>query len=136
MLGKEVSMPLGIAPSAMQKMAHEDGEIGTATDPIRFLQIEALPSVVKAVRDRLEVYLDSGVRTGTDVIKALALGAKGVFVGRPALWGLAYNGTDGVSKMLNIFKTEINRTLALMGHSSVYTLRPQDVIRQERYGLL
>ncbi|XP_077490964.1 2-Hydroxyacid oxidase 1-like [Amblyomma americanum] len=98
--------------------------------------IEALASVVKAVRDRLEVYLDSGVRTGTDVIKALALGAKGVFVGRPALWGLAYNGTDGVSKMLNIFKTEINRTLALMGHSSVYTLRPQDVIRQERYGLL
>uniref|UniRef100_A0A023FM60 (S)-2-hydroxy-acid oxidase n=1 Tax=Amblyomma cajennense TaxID=34607 RepID=A0A023FM60_AMBCJ len=98
--------------------------------------IEALSSVVKAVRERLEVYLDGGVRTGTDVIKALALGAKAVFVGRPALWGLAYNGTDGVRKMLDIFRTEINRTLALMGHSSVFTLRPQDVIRQERYGLM
>ncbi|XP_077489772.1 uncharacterized protein LOC144100790 isoform X2 [Amblyomma americanum] len=76
--------------------------------------IEALPAVVNAVRGALEVYLDGGVRTGTDVIKALALGARGVFVGRPALWGLAYNGTDGVRKMLDIFLTEINRTLALM----------------------
>uniref|UniRef100_A0A023FZG4 (S)-2-hydroxy-acid oxidase n=1 Tax=Amblyomma parvum TaxID=251391 RepID=A0A023FZG4_AMBPA len=98
--------------------------------------IEALSAVVNAVRGGLEVYLDGGVRTGTDVVKALALGAKGVFVGRPALWGLAYNGTGGVRKMLDIFQTEINRTLALMGHSSVDTLRPQDVIRQERYGLM
>ncbi|CAN7995730.1 unnamed protein product, partial [Ixodes hexagonus] len=53
--------------------------------------IEALPEVVQAVRGRVEVYLDGGVRRGTDVIKALALGAKAVFVGRPALWGLAYD---------------------------------------------
>ncbi|EEC05199.1 (S)-2-hydroxy-acid oxidase, putative, partial [Ixodes scapularis] len=53
--------------------------------------IEALPEVVGAVRGRVEVYLDGGVRRGTDVVKALALGAKAVFVGRPVLWGLAYN---------------------------------------------
>ncbi|KAG0439857.1 hypothetical protein HPB47_016501, partial [Ixodes persulcatus] len=53
--------------------------------------IEVLPEIVRAVRGRVEVYLDGGVRRGTDVIKALGLGAKAVFVGRPALWGLAYN---------------------------------------------
>ncbi|CAN7978614.1 unnamed protein product, partial [Ixodes persulcatus] len=53
--------------------------------------IEVLPEIVKAVRGRVEVYVDGGVRRGTDVVKALALGAKTVFVGRPAFWGLAYN---------------------------------------------
>ncbi|KAM7294237.1 putative (S)-2-hydroxy-acid oxidase, partial [Ixodes scapularis] len=53
--------------------------------------IEALPEVVRAVRGRVEVYLDGGVRRGTDIIKALALGARAVFVARPTIWGLAYN---------------------------------------------
>ncbi|KAG0417690.1 hypothetical protein HPB47_005413 [Ixodes persulcatus] len=53
--------------------------------------IKALPDIVSAVRGRVEIYLDGGVRQGTDVVKALALGAKAVFIGRPALWGLAYN---------------------------------------------
>ncbi|CAN8030339.1 unnamed protein product, partial [Ixodes persulcatus] len=53
--------------------------------------IEVLPEVVSAVRGRIEVYIDGGVRHGTDVIKALAFGAKAVFVGRPTIWGLAYN---------------------------------------------
>ena len=53
------------------------------------LQIDALPEVVRAVRGRVEVYMDGGVRQGTDVLKALALGAKAVFVGRPVMWGLA-----------------------------------------------
>ncbi|XP_054931944.2 2-Hydroxyacid oxidase 1-like [Dermacentor andersoni] len=98
--------------------------------------IEALSAIMTAVGNKTEVYLDSGVRTGTDVLKALALGARAVFVGRPALWGLAYNGTVGVKKMLDIFRTELDRALALMGHSSVHTLRPQNLIRQEHYGLL
>ena len=53
-------------------------------------QIDALREVVEAVEGRVEVYLDGGVRQGTDVLKALALGAKAVFIGRPVLWGLAY----------------------------------------------
>ncbi|CAN7950054.1 unnamed protein product [Ixodes pacificus] len=53
--------------------------------------IEILPEIVNAVRGRIEIYIDGGVRRGTDVIKALALGAKAVFVGRPTLWALAYN---------------------------------------------
>ncbi|CAN7946084.1 unnamed protein product, partial [Ixodes hexagonus] len=53
--------------------------------------IEVLPEILSAVRGRVEVYLDGGVRRGTDVVKALAFGAKAVFVGRPVIWGLAYN---------------------------------------------
>ena len=57
---------------------------------IFYLQIDALGEVVEAVKGRVEVYLDGGVRQGTDVLKALALGAKAVFIGRPILWGLTY----------------------------------------------
>uniref|UniRef100_G3MPT4 (S)-2-hydroxy-acid oxidase n=1 Tax=Amblyomma maculatum TaxID=34609 RepID=G3MPT4_AMBMU len=98
--------------------------------------IEALPEIVAAVRGHIEVYLDSGVRTGTDVIKALALGARAVFVGRPALWGLAYNGQSGVMKMLDIFRTETDRALTLMGRRSVHDLQRRDVVRREYYGML
>ena len=58
------------------------------------IQIDALGEVVEAVEGRVEVYLDGGVRQGTDVLKALALGAKAVFIGRPVLWGLAYQVSD------------------------------------------
>ena len=54
-----------------------------------FFQIEVLPDIVRAVGHKVEVYLDGGIRSGTDVLKALALGAKMVFIGRPAIWGLA-----------------------------------------------
>ncbi|XP_040066042.1 hydroxyacid oxidase 1 [Ixodes scapularis] len=95
--------------------------------------IEALPEVVRAVRGRVEVYVDGGVRRGTDVVKALALGARAVFVGRPVLWGLAYNGQAGVSRMLEILREELDRALALMGCSSVDQLRPEMVVHQQYY---
>lgn len=70
---------------------------------------------MEAVQGKLEVYLDGGIREGTDVFKALALGAKMVFMGRPALWGLAHSGEDGVKKVLDIIKKEFDHTLALSG---------------------
>ncbi|XP_072143736.1 uncharacterized protein [Dermacentor andersoni] len=97
--------------------------------------IEALPEIVSAVGDRAEVYMDGGVRMGTDVIKALALGAKAVFVGRPALWALAYDGRRGVKMMLDVFRTELLRAMALMGRKSVRDLGRQDAVRQEYYWL-
>lgn len=93
--------------------------------------IEVLPGIVKAVRGRCEVYIDGGVRTGTDVVKALALGARAVFVGRPILWGLAYDGTNGVSKVLSIFKSELERTLALMGCASLTDIKRSMVIHKD-----
>ncbi|KAL1480761.1 hypothetical protein MTO96_050772, partial [Rhipicephalus appendiculatus] len=76
--------------------------------------IDALPEIVAAVGDKMEVYLDSGVRTGADVVKALALGARAVFVGRPVLWGLAYDGKQGVEKVLQILREELKRTMQLL----------------------
>ena len=77
--------------------------------------LEALPEVVEAVGDRAEVYLDGGVRRGTDVVMALALGARAVLVGRPALYGLAFGGSKGVEQVLEILREETENALALLG---------------------
>nr|CAD7432566.1 unnamed protein product [Timema monikensis] len=80
--------------------------------------IEALPEIVRAVEGRVEVYLDGGVRGGTDVFKSLALGARMVFMGRPPLWGLVHSGQEGVQDVLAIVKWEFDTTLALTGSYS------------------
>ncbi|XP_075526299.1 uncharacterized protein LOC142558015 [Dermacentor variabilis] len=77
--------------------------------------IDVLPEIVAAVGDKMEVYLDSGVQIGADVVKALALGARAVFVGRPVLWGLAYEGKQGVERVLHIFREELEYTMRLLG---------------------
>ena len=82
----------------------------------------ALPAIVDAVGDETEVLLDSGVRRGTDVVKALSLGARAVLVGRPWLWGAACGGADGVETVLRLLYEETDRTLALVGRPSVAEL--------------
>lgn len=73
------------------KLGHQFSiTVWSSTSPFIPLQLDVLPEIVEAVGGRAEVYLDGGVRRGTDVLKALALGAKAVFLGRPVLWGLAY----------------------------------------------
>ncbi len=84
--------------------------------------IDVLPEVVAAVGDKMEVLLDGGVRRGSDVIKALALGAKAVLIGRPYVWGLALGGQDGVSHVLEMLRAEMERTLQLMGCPSIHDL--------------
>lgn len=81
--------------------------------------IEALPEIVAAVAGQCEVYLDSGVRRGTDVLKSLALGARAVFVGRPVLWGLAVDGPQGAAKVLLMLKDELAWAMALCGRPTV-----------------
>ena len=81
--------------------------------------LDALPDIIAAVHGRAEVYMDGGIRRGTDVLKALALGAKAVFVGRPILWGLALGGADGVRAVLQHLRTEIELAMALAGRSDV-----------------
>jgi 4-hydroxymandelate oxidase len=76
---------------------------------------DALPEVLEAVGDQLEVIVDGGVRRGTDVLKALALGARAVMVGRPVLWGLAVDGADGATRVLEILLGEFDSALALSG---------------------
>ena len=77
--------------------------------------MEALPEVVEAVAGRCEVYVDGGVRRGTDVLKALALGARAVLLGRPILWGLAVNGEVGVHHVLQLLRAELELAMALAG---------------------
>jgi isopentenyl diphosphate isomerase/L-lactate dehydrogenase-like FMN-dependent dehydrogenase len=77
--------------------------------------LDALPAIVDAVGDRLEVLVDSGVRTGADVVKALALGARAVLVARPVIWGLAIDGADGVRAVLDHLRAELVRSMALCG---------------------
>ena len=84
--------------------------------------IDALPEIVEAVAGRCEVYLDGGIRRGTDVLKALALGARAVMVGRPIFWGLAVNGAEGVHHVLEILRAELELAMILSGHFSLDTI--------------
>lgn len=89
--------------------------------------IEVLPEIVKAVAGRCEIYLDGGVTRGTDAVKALALGARAVFVGRPVLWGLAHSGEEGVYHTMDLLKNEFHLAMQLMGCTSVAELKPSMV---------
>jgi lactate 2-monooxygenase len=84
--------------------------------------VEALPAIVDAAAGELAILLDSGVRGGADVFKALALGADAVLVGRPYVWGLALEGADGVATVLRMLLAELDLTLALSGQASIAQL--------------
>jgi isopentenyl diphosphate isomerase/L-lactate dehydrogenase-like FMN-dependent dehydrogenase len=86
--------------------------------------IRALPGVVEAVGGRARVLVDGGFRRGVDVVKALALGARAVLIGRPHLWGVACAGEDGVFWVLELLRREIDRALALGGWDGVAKLNP------------
>jgi pre-mycofactocin synthase len=90
--------------------------------------IRALPAIADAVGDQVEVLLDGGVRRGGDVVKALALGARAVLIGRAYLWGLAANGQAGVENVLDILRGGIDSALLGLGRGSVHELSPADVV--------
>ena len=91
--------------------------------------IEVLPAIAEAVDGRAELIIDGGVRRGTDVIKALALGARAVGLGRPILWGLAVDGERGVRQVLSILRKEIDVALGLSGLNRVTALDPEIIFR-------
>jgi 4-hydroxymandelate oxidase len=84
--------------------------------------IDALPGVVEAVGGRIPVLMDGGIRRGTDVVKALAFGARAVLIGRPYLWGLSVGGADGVHNVMGILRSEFQSAMALCGHTSLATI--------------
>jgi isopentenyl diphosphate isomerase/L-lactate dehydrogenase-like FMN-dependent dehydrogenase len=89
--------------------------------------IESLPEVVKAVDGAVEVFVDGGFRRGVDVVKALALGARAAMIGRPYLYGLAVDGEAGVGHVLEMLRTEIDQTMALLGCPTIAELNPSVV---------
>ena len=87
--------------------------------------IAALPAIVEAAAGAIPVLLDGGVRRGADVVKAVSLGAACCLIARPQLWGLAISGEAGVAHVIDIFRREIDRVMALMGASSIADLKPE-----------
>jgi 4-hydroxymandelate oxidase len=81
--------------------------------------IDVLEEVVSAVDGRAEVLVDGGIRRGTDIVKAIALGAKAVLVGRPVVWGLAIDGEQGVARVLEILRDELDLAMALCGATRI-----------------
>jgi len=92
--------------------------------------IDVLPSIREAVGPDVEIILDGGVQRGTDIVKALALGADSVGVGKPYLWGLAAGGEAGVTKAYDILKVELDRAMGLLGTGTV------DQLKKEGPGLI
>jgi lactate 2-monooxygenase len=98
-----------------------DGAIGS---------LQALPGVVRAVGERCEVLFDSGIRSGSDALKALALGARAVCLGRPYVWGLALGGEQGVIDVLRTFLADLDLNMALSGHASIDEVGPHTLAAQ------
>ncbi len=95
--------------------------------------IRALPSIAEAVGDQIEVLLDGGIRRGSDVVKAVALGARAVMIGRAYLWGLAANGQAGVENVLDLLRSGIESALLGLGHASIGDLTPDDLVIPEGF---
>lgn len=96
--------------------------------------LDALPDVVEAVNGRIPVHVDGGIRHGTDVFKALALGADFVWIGRPVLWGLAYGGQQGVELCLKLLSDEIKLCMGLAGTIQVKDISKEYLVRLDRSG--
>jgi L-lactate dehydrogenase (cytochrome) len=100
--------------------------------------IRVLPEIVDAVGHKTEVLMDGGIRSGQDVLKALALGAKGTFIGRPMLYGLGAGGQAGVTRVFDIIRKEADTTMALMGERDIRNIGPHniyanDLLRRQGY---
>ncbi len=123
------------AEDAALAVEHEVDGIGVSNHGGRQLDgspatLDALPEVVEAVKGRAEVYVDGGVRRGTDVLKALALGARAVLVGRPVVWGLALGGAEGVQQVLERLRTEFDTAMAIAGRPTVADIGRNLVVRE------
>jgi len=95
--------------------------------------IRCLPAIADAVGDQVEVLLDGGIRRGSDVVKAVALGARAVMIGRAYLWGLAANGQAGVENVLDIMRGGIDSALLGLGKSSIHELTREDILIPEGF---
>jgi L-lactate dehydrogenase (cytochrome)/glycolate oxidase len=102
---------------------HGGNNIDTTPAPIR-----ALPAIKAAIGDDMEIVLDGGVRRGTDVVKAVALGARAVMLGRAYLWGLAANGQAGVENVLDVIRGGVDATMLGLSKASLAELSPEDVV--------
>ncbi len=121
--GDEARRAADAGATAISVSTHGGNNLDGAPGAIR-----VLPEVVDAVGDRIEVVMDGGIRRGSDVAKALALGAKAVMIGRAYLWGLAANGQAGVENVLDVLRMGVDSTLLGLGKGSIAELGPGDLV--------
>jgi isopentenyl diphosphate isomerase/L-lactate dehydrogenase-like FMN-dependent dehydrogenase len=141
--GCSVPMMLkGVQTGADAALAVEHGAAGVIVSNHGGRQLDAvppaidiLPEVVDAVAGRCEVLMDGGIRRGTDVITALALGARAVLAGRAPLWGLACGGEQGALRVLEILRSEIELAMVLLGCPEPGAIAPEHVRRRPRLDL-
>ena len=114
---EDAKMALKVGADAIIVSNHGGRQLDGALSSIR-----ALPSILEAVGDKIDVHLDSGIRSGQDVLKAMAMGAKGTYIGRAYIYGLGAMGEAGVTSALNIIHREIDTTMALCGETNVEDL--------------
>ncbi len=107
------------APTPLVLSNHGGRQLDRAVTPL-----ELLPAALDAVQDRAEIYLDGGVRSGADVAAAVALGARACLIGRPYLYGLMAGGAEGVRRTVDIFSSELTRTMQLLGARALTELTP------------
>lgn len=98
--------------------------------------LDALPEVVEAVKGRLPIHVDGGIRHGTDVFKALALGAQFTWIGRPALWGLAYKGQEGVEHALRLYQDEVRLCMGLAGTVKTTDIQKGYLVKVDKSGFV
>lgn len=98
--------------------------------------IEALPEIMRVIQDRMPVLLDGGIRQGTDIFKALALGAKMVLIGRPTVYGLAVNGQKGLEDLINILRREFDATMCLTGCKTIKDITHDMVAHETKFSKL
>ncbi|MBM9463381.1 mycofactocin biosynthesis FMN-dependent deaminase MftD [Aeromicrobium sp. YIM 150415] len=120
---KDAKLAVDVGADAISVSNHGGNNIDGSPSPLRYL-----PDIVAAVGESADVVVDGGVRRGSDVVKALALGAKAVFVGRAFLYGLAAGGEEGVYQVLQILKSGIRETMYGIGRGSVDELSPADLM--------
>ncbi len=126
--GDDAKRALDAGCSAISVSNHGGNNLDGTPAPIR-----ALPAIAEAVGDQLEVVLDGGIRRGSDVVKALALGARAVMIGRAYLWGLSANGQAGVENVLDILRGGIDSAVLGLGHKSIHDLSPNDLVVPEGF---
>src|SRR5262249_14247273 len=141
LIKRECSLPLavkgiGCAEDAALAVEHGVDVVWVSNHGGRQLDhglgsLDVLPEVVAAVAGRAQVVLDSGVQRGSDVVKALALGAKAVAIGKLQAWGLAAGGTDGLVRVLEILEAEITTTMGLLGVTSINQIDSRYICRAE-----
>ena len=126
---EDAQMALKVGADAIVVSNHGGRQLDGAVS-----SISALPSILDAVGDAVEVHLDSGIRSGQDVLKALALGAKGTYIGRAFIYGLGAMGQKGVTTALEVIQKELDTTMALCGETSVKDLGRHNLLIPEDFG--